>query len=75
MQVGRGIAGSPRTVADFLSEQMSRARANYCLMYLALGDMTIEEIETSVRLFADEVMPRLQGQPSNAHQQVSGAVR
>jgi alkanesulfonate monooxygenase SsuD/methylene tetrahydromethanopterin reductase-like flavin-dependent oxidoreductase (luciferase family) len=61
MEVGRGIAGSPQTVAAFLKDQLKTAQANYCLMYVALGDMSGDEVTQSVDLFTREVMPRLQG--------------
>ncbi|MBP0441433.1 LLM class flavin-dependent oxidoreductase [Tianweitania sediminis] len=72
VKIGRGIAGSPATVADFLADQMSRAGANYCLMYLALGDMSHEEITTSIKLLANQVMPRLQGEDGLARYGTDG---
>jgi alkanesulfonate monooxygenase SsuD/methylene tetrahydromethanopterin reductase-like flavin-dependent oxidoreductase (luciferase family) len=56
---GRGIAGSPDTVTDFLCGQMEQAGANYCVMRMAFGDMSLDEMRRSVDLFADRVMPRL----------------
>jgi len=65
MAVGRGVAGSPMMVADYLNDQMRSTGANYCLMYLAFGDLSATEIERSVDLFASEVMPRMvQTQPA-----------
>jgi alkanesulfonate monooxygenase SsuD/methylene tetrahydromethanopterin reductase-like flavin-dependent oxidoreductase (luciferase family) len=55
----RGVAGSPETVANVLRSHMQRAGANYCVMRLAFGDMSWPEMESSVRLFVDEVMPLL----------------
>jgi alkanesulfonate monooxygenase SsuD/methylene tetrahydromethanopterin reductase-like flavin-dependent oxidoreductase (luciferase family) len=56
---GRGIAGSPATVAAELSEQLARSGANYCVGQFAFGDLTQEEVLRSVSLFASEVMPRI----------------
>lgn len=58
--VERGVAGGPATVARRLAEQMARTGANYCLMYLAFGDLSDAEIGQSVDLFAQEVMPAMQ---------------
>jgi alkanesulfonate monooxygenase SsuD/methylene tetrahydromethanopterin reductase-like flavin-dependent oxidoreductase (luciferase family) len=60
MGVGRGVAGSPTSVADYLIDQMRRTGANYCLMYLAFGDLTAAEIERSADLFVTKVMPLMQ---------------
>jgi len=57
MGVGRGVAGSPETVAAYLSDQMRQTGANYCLMYLAFGNLSAEQIGRSVELFVSEVMP------------------
>lgn len=56
---GKGVAGSPETVAAFLEEQLSTAQCNYCVAQIAFGDQTLAEMETSVKLFASDVMPRL----------------
>jgi hypothetical protein len=56
---GKGIAGSPATVAAFLSQQLTTSQCNYCVGQFAFGDQTLAELETSVSLFADEVMPVL----------------
>ncbi len=59
VETERGVAGSPETVARVLRDHMARAGANYCVMRLAFGDMTYDEMETSVNLFTREVMPAL----------------
>ncbi|MPZ57271.1 MAG: LLM class flavin-dependent oxidoreductase [Rhizobiales bacterium] len=61
MDIGRGVAGSPRMVADYLEHDLRSAGANYCIMYLAFGDLTFGETMQSVRLFADAVIPKLKG--------------
>ncbi len=58
---GKGVAGSPATVAAFLKRQLATANCNYCVAQLAFGDQTLAELETSVGLFASEVMPALRG--------------
>lgn len=56
---GRGCAGSPETVARVLGEHMRGTGADYCVMRLAFGDMSLAEMAGSANLFASEVMPRL----------------
>lgn len=56
---GRGFAGSPKSMADYLSGQLSQAQCNYCVIQPAFGDQTLQEMTTSVELFASEVMPAL----------------
>jgi alkanesulfonate monooxygenase SsuD/methylene tetrahydromethanopterin reductase-like flavin-dependent oxidoreductase (luciferase family) len=58
---GQGIAGSPRTVAEFLSAQLDETRCNYLVGQFAFGDLTRAEALRSIGLFADEVMPKLRG--------------
>ena len=56
---GKGIAGSPATVAAFLSQQLTTSQCNYCVGQFAFGDLTLAELETSVDLFTKQVMPVL----------------
>ena len=56
---GKGIAGSPATVAAMLGDQLSTSLCNYCVTQIAFGDLTLAEMENSVTLFAKEVMPEL----------------
>ncbi|MDF2114897.1 LLM class flavin-dependent oxidoreductase [Roseiarcaceae bacterium H3SJ34-1] len=58
-KLGRGIAGSPKTVADFLVRRAQTAEINYLIGQYAFGDMTFEQASHSVSLFASEVMPAL----------------
>jgi alkanesulfonate monooxygenase SsuD/methylene tetrahydromethanopterin reductase-like flavin-dependent oxidoreductase (luciferase family) len=58
--VGQGIAGSPRTVAAFLREQLAATGSNYCVGQFAFGDLSLDETQQSIALFAREVMPALQ---------------
>lgn len=56
---GKGIAGSPQTVVEFLSNQLTTAQCNYCVAQIAFGDQTLTEMTRSIELFASEVMPQL----------------
>jgi alkanesulfonate monooxygenase SsuD/methylene tetrahydromethanopterin reductase-like flavin-dependent oxidoreductase (luciferase family) len=58
-QQGKGIAGSPATVAAFLREQLTLSQCNYCVGQFAFGDLSLSELETSISLFARDVMPAL----------------
>jgi alkanesulfonate monooxygenase SsuD/methylene tetrahydromethanopterin reductase-like flavin-dependent oxidoreductase (luciferase family) len=51
------VAGSPRTVRDFIAAEIEETSPNYFVPWLAFGDMTVEEALHSVDLFAREVMP------------------
>ena len=57
----KGIAGSPKTVIDYLSKQMKDIGANYLVGQFAFGDLTEKEVLTSVDLFGKHVMPALRG--------------
>ncbi len=56
---GKGVAGSPATVAAFLRDQLATGQCNYCVGQFAFGDQSIAELQRSVGLFAAEVMPAL----------------
>jgi alkanesulfonate monooxygenase SsuD/methylene tetrahydromethanopterin reductase-like flavin-dependent oxidoreductase (luciferase family) len=56
---GRGIAGSPASVAAELKAQLAAAGANYCVGQFAFGDMSYAEVLRTLELFAAEVMPAL----------------
>jgi alkanesulfonate monooxygenase SsuD/methylene tetrahydromethanopterin reductase-like flavin-dependent oxidoreductase (luciferase family) len=58
---GRGIAGSPTTVARMLREQLSEAGANYFVGQFAFGDLSYGEVARTIELFAEKVMPELSG--------------
>ena len=59
-EVGQGVAGSPRTVAAFLREQLAATGSNYCVGQFAFGDLSLAETQRSIALFARDVMPELQ---------------
>lgn len=58
---GRGIAGSPASVAAALRRQIDMTGTNYIVGQFAFGDMTTEETLHSLALFTREVMPALRG--------------
>jgi alkanesulfonate monooxygenase SsuD/methylene tetrahydromethanopterin reductase-like flavin-dependent oxidoreductase (luciferase family) len=60
--LNNGIAGSPRTVRDFVAAEIEASGANYLLSWFAFGDMTLKEQTRSVELFASEVMPAFAGE-------------
>lgn len=56
---GQAIAGSPDTVRAFLANQIEKTASNYIVGQFCFGDLTIDEMQRSVGLFAEQVMPRL----------------
>ena len=62
VEEGRAIAGTPDKVCSFLSERMHTATANYLVSQIAFGDMRGPEIERSVTLFGEQVIPNLRNQ-------------
>ena len=56
---GKGVAGTPDTVVDFCLEQLRISQCNYLVGQFAFGDQTIDELNTSITLFGQEVMPKL----------------
>jgi hypothetical protein len=59
MERGQGIAGSPKTVAEVLGQQLDHTLCNYMVGQFAFGDLTLQETLRSIGLFADAVMPVL----------------
>jgi alkanesulfonate monooxygenase SsuD/methylene tetrahydromethanopterin reductase-like flavin-dependent oxidoreductase (luciferase family) len=59
IEQGKAIAGSPKTVADFLADQLTQTRANYFAGQFVFGDMTLDETLQSVDLFKARVAPAL----------------
>jgi alkanesulfonate monooxygenase SsuD/methylene tetrahydromethanopterin reductase-like flavin-dependent oxidoreductase (luciferase family) len=59
MQKGLGVAGTPGKVLAFLSEQLADCGANYMVGQFAFGDLTLDEMQRSVALFARDVIPGL----------------
>jgi alkanesulfonate monooxygenase SsuD/methylene tetrahydromethanopterin reductase-like flavin-dependent oxidoreductase (luciferase family) len=59
---GRYVVGSPETVRRQVEDQIRRSGCNYFVGAFATGNMTAEQIMTSVSLFAEHVMPALRAQ-------------
>lgn len=59
MGKGLGVAGSPEKVLAFLAEQLKDCGANYFVGQFSFGDLTLDEMQRSVALFARDVMPAL----------------
>ena len=56
---GLAFAGSPRTVAAALAEQIDATGVNYVVGQFVFGDMSLAESTASIARFAAEVMPNL----------------
>ncbi len=56
---GQAVAGSPSTVAAFLTPQIADSGANYLVGQMAFGDLSLGEMRRSVELFGQHVMPAL----------------
>jgi alkanesulfonate monooxygenase SsuD/methylene tetrahydromethanopterin reductase-like flavin-dependent oxidoreductase (luciferase family) len=56
---GHAIAGSARTVAQLLSDQVSLGGANYVIGSFMFGSMPHAEAMASIHRFAEEVMPAM----------------
>ncbi len=56
---GRGFAGSPKSMAQYLGEELTAAKCNYCVIQPAFGDQSLREMTESIELFGSEVMPAL----------------
>ncbi len=59
IEQGKAIAGSPKTVADYLAQQLVMTRSNYFVGQFAFGDMSLDETLESVELFKNRVAPAL----------------
>ena len=55
--IDNGVAGSPRTVRDFIAAEVEATDSNYFVSWLAFGDMTLAESLRSLELISREVMP------------------
>jgi alkanesulfonate monooxygenase SsuD/methylene tetrahydromethanopterin reductase-like flavin-dependent oxidoreductase (luciferase family) len=56
----KAIFGSPATVRDYYLEYVGEGAVNYLIVGLQFGDMTSEEANRSLDLFAGEVIPAVQ---------------
>ena len=56
-RIGHGIAGSPASVRDYLTQLERDTGVNYVLCQMVFGDMNFNDASHSIELFAREVMP------------------
>jgi len=63
---GRAVAGTPEQVIAFLGERMATATASYLVSQIAFGDLSAEEMQRSVRLFGERVIPALRDRTAAA---------
>lgn len=56
---GLAVAGTPRTVGEFLADQTLAAGANFVLGQMVFGAMHEDEARHSLELFSKEVIPAL----------------
>ncbi len=56
---GKGIAGSPETVARLLRAQMDESQCNYIVGQFAFGDLSSSELARSLALFHAHVQPQM----------------
>jgi len=66
--IDNAVAGSPRTVRDFITAEVTETGSNYFVSWLAFGDMTLAESLRSLELFSREVMPGFASAPAYAAQ-------
>jgi alkanesulfonate monooxygenase SsuD/methylene tetrahydromethanopterin reductase-like flavin-dependent oxidoreductase (luciferase family) len=71
---GQGIAGSPGTVAEFLTAQLVETRCNYLVGQFAFGDLTLQESLRSIGRFAGEVMPVLHARMAAANREMMASL-
>ena len=57
--VGKGVAGSPHKVFEFLRTRLKRTGVNYCINRFAFGDLSLAESRKSLELFVTDVLPAL----------------
>ena len=55
--IGHGVAGSPSTVRDYIRTLHADSGVNYVLAQMMFGTMSFEQSASSMKLFAQEVMP------------------
>jgi alkanesulfonate monooxygenase SsuD/methylene tetrahydromethanopterin reductase-like flavin-dependent oxidoreductase (luciferase family) len=66
MNMDAAIVGSPDTVRENIQSAIEESGCNYLCGRFAFGDIAHADLERSVDLFVDEVMPHLQSDPAPA---------
>jgi hypothetical protein len=59
VEQGPAVAGSPVTVANWLSVQITDSKANCLVGQFCFGDLSLHEMLQSVESLATEVIPKL----------------
>jgi alkanesulfonate monooxygenase SsuD/methylene tetrahydromethanopterin reductase-like flavin-dependent oxidoreductase (luciferase family) len=54
---GKAVAGTPEAVVEFVCSELAASGADYFVGQFAFGDLSPQEAQESVALFAREVMP------------------
>jgi alkanesulfonate monooxygenase SsuD/methylene tetrahydromethanopterin reductase-like flavin-dependent oxidoreductase (luciferase family) len=54
---GKAVAGTPQAVTEFVRAELAASGADYFVGQFAFGDLSPQEAQDSVALFAREVMP------------------
>lgn len=62
----RAVAGSPRTVIEFLRRQVEASGINYIVSQLMFGDLPHETAKRSITLYAREVIPALRNEQESS---------
>ncbi len=61
-KAGLAAVGSPETVRKLLASEIGQSGVNYLLCRFAFGDLSLQESQRSVDLFAAHVMPHFVGE-------------
>ena len=64
VEQGRYIVGSPESVRRQVEDQVRRSGCNYFVGAFATGNLTTEQILTSVSLFGEHVIPAFRPAPA-----------
>ena len=59
MEAGLGVAGTAKTVGDFLRSQLKESAGTYLVGQFVFGDLSTREALHSIELFTRHVMPEL----------------
>ena len=64
----RGLisAGSPETVRTLVQDAVQSTGANYFVGTFSFGSLSTQQTLSSLRLFAEEVMPRVKAAPETS---------
>jgi alkanesulfonate monooxygenase SsuD/methylene tetrahydromethanopterin reductase-like flavin-dependent oxidoreductase (luciferase family) len=66
LELGYAVVGSPATVADKIESLRQDLGFGAFSGLFSVGDMSAEDVETSMSLFAEQVMPKFRGETATA---------